>query len=172
MLTHSYMLAHTHSRLQTHSLTHTHEPCRLQPHLGPGVKVSASRPPPLSGPVCPGSKPTGTLRNPPASELPLPAPPPHQFVLTNVSTGRLFLSFQRDFLSMELVEGQVRLTFDLGSGALVLTSSRRYNTGSWYKLTLQRNRRKGARPPGGGASRLLPVAVACFCLRLPVRHGC
>nr|XP_057915603.1 laminin subunit alpha-1 isoform X1 [Doryrhamphus excisus] len=49
----------------------------------------------------------------------------------------------RDFLSIELVEGSVRLTFDLGSGALVLTSSRKYNTGMWHKVTLQRNRRKG-----------------------------
>ncbi|XP_054863033.1 laminin subunit alpha-1 isoform X2 [Amphiprion ocellaris] len=48
----------------------------------------------------------------------------------------------RDFLSMELVGGRVRLTFDLGSGALILTSSRKYNTGVWFKITLQRNRRK------------------------------
>uniref|UniRef100_A0A665TLL1 Laminin, alpha 1 n=1 Tax=Echeneis naucrates TaxID=173247 RepID=A0A665TLL1_ECHNA len=49
----------------------------------------------------------------------------------------------RDFLSMELVGGCVRLTFDLGSGALVLNSNRKYNTGVWYKITLQRNKRKG-----------------------------
>uniref|UniRef100_A0A3Q3N9Y2 Laminin subunit alpha-1 n=1 Tax=Mastacembelus armatus TaxID=205130 RepID=A0A3Q3N9Y2_9TELE len=49
----------------------------------------------------------------------------------------------RDFLSLELVEGHVRLTFDLGSGPLILTSSRKYNTGMWYKITLQRNKRKG-----------------------------
>ncbi|KAI3355620.1 hypothetical protein L3Q82_018448 [Scortum barcoo] len=49
----------------------------------------------------------------------------------------------RDFLSMELVEGHVRLKFDLGSGALILTSNRKYNTGVWYKITLQRNKRKG-----------------------------
>ncbi|XP_061568927.1 laminin subunit alpha-1 [Cololabis saira] len=49
----------------------------------------------------------------------------------------------RDFLSIELVEGRVRLTFDLGSGALVQTSNRKYNTGVWYKITLQRNKRKG-----------------------------
>ncbi|XP_068604397.1 laminin subunit alpha-1 [Brachionichthys hirsutus] len=49
----------------------------------------------------------------------------------------------RDFLSMELVEGRIRLTFDLGSGALILTSSRKYNSGVWYKITLQRNKRKG-----------------------------
>ncbi|XP_078018932.1 laminin subunit alpha-1 [Epinephelus lanceolatus] len=49
----------------------------------------------------------------------------------------------RDFLSMELVEGLVRLTFDLGSGSLILTSNRKYNTGVWYKITIQRNKRKG-----------------------------
>ncbi|XP_067342410.1 laminin subunit alpha-1 isoform X1 [Channa argus] len=49
----------------------------------------------------------------------------------------------RDYLSLELVEGRVRLTFDLGSGALILTSNRKYNTGAWYKITLQRNKRKG-----------------------------
>lgn len=50
---------------------------------------------------------------------------------------------QKDFLSLELVEGHVRLAFDLGSGALIKTSSRKYNTGIWYKVTLQRNKRKG-----------------------------
>ncbi|PWA15691.1 hypothetical protein CCH79_00019580 [Gambusia affinis] len=49
----------------------------------------------------------------------------------------------RDFLSLELVEGHVRLTFDLGSGTLVQTSNRKYNTGVWFKVTLQRNKRKG-----------------------------
>ncbi|KAI4794688.1 hypothetical protein KUCAC02_031907 [Chaenocephalus aceratus] len=49
----------------------------------------------------------------------------------------------RDFLSMELVGGHVRLTFDLGSGALILTSNRKYNSGVWYKITLQRSKRKG-----------------------------
>ncbi|KAM8731402.1 laminin subunit alpha-1 isoform 1-T1 [Acanthopagrus schlegelii] len=49
----------------------------------------------------------------------------------------------RDFLSMELVDGRVRLTFDLGSGALILTSNKKYNTGVWYKITLQRSKRKG-----------------------------
>ncbi|KAM9337101.1 laminin subunit alpha-1 [Symphorus nematophorus] len=49
----------------------------------------------------------------------------------------------RDFLSIELVDGHVRLTFDLGSGALVLMSNKKYNTGVWYKITLQRSKRKG-----------------------------
>uniref|UniRef100_A0A4W4DP19 Laminin, alpha 1 n=1 Tax=Electrophorus electricus TaxID=8005 RepID=A0A4W4DP19_ELEEL len=49
----------------------------------------------------------------------------------------------RDFLSIELVEGRVRLTFELGSGPLTLTSTKAYNTGVWYKIALQRNKRKG-----------------------------
>ncbi|XP_066538803.1 laminin subunit alpha-1 [Hoplias malabaricus] len=49
----------------------------------------------------------------------------------------------RDFLSIELVEGRVHLTFELGSGPLTLTSSKAYNTGAWYKIALQRNKRKG-----------------------------
>ncbi|XP_067290870.1 laminin subunit alpha-1 [Pseudorasbora parva] len=49
----------------------------------------------------------------------------------------------RDFLSIELVEGKVHLTFELGSGALTMTSNRTYNTGSWYRIALQRNKRKG-----------------------------
>lgn len=62
----------------------------------------------------------------------------------------LFFSFffclvfsQRDFLSIELVEGKVHLTFELGSGPLTLTSTKVYNTGVWYKIALQRNKRKG-----------------------------
>ncbi|XP_016098672.1 laminin subunit alpha-1 [Sinocyclocheilus grahami] len=49
----------------------------------------------------------------------------------------------RDFLSIELVEGKVHLTFELGSGALTLTSNRTYNTGTWYRIALQRNKRRG-----------------------------
>uniref|UniRef100_W5LFW3 Basement membrane-specific heparan sulfate proteoglycan core protein n=1 Tax=Astyanax mexicanus TaxID=7994 RepID=W5LFW3_ASTMX len=49
----------------------------------------------------------------------------------------------RDFLSIELVEGKVHVTFELGSGPLTLTSSKAYNTGVWYKIALQRNKRKG-----------------------------
>ena len=50
---------------------------------------------------------------------------------------------QRDFLSIELVDGKVRLTFELGSGPLTMTTTKVYNTGTWYKIALQRNKRKG-----------------------------
>uniref|UniRef100_A0AAY4A3J5 Laminin, alpha 1 n=1 Tax=Denticeps clupeoides TaxID=299321 RepID=A0AAY4A3J5_9TELE len=49
----------------------------------------------------------------------------------------------RDFLSIELVEGKVRVTFELGSGPLTMTSTKAYNTGIWYKIAIQRNKRKG-----------------------------
>ncbi|XP_031440246.1 laminin subunit alpha-1 isoform X2 [Clupea harengus] len=49
----------------------------------------------------------------------------------------------RDFLSIELVDGKVRLTFELGSGPLTMTTTKVYNTGTWYKIALQRNKRKG-----------------------------
>ncbi|XP_036374630.1 laminin subunit alpha-1-like, partial [Megalops cyprinoides] len=48
----------------------------------------------------------------------------------------------RDFLSIELVEGKVRLTFDLGSGLLTLTSTKAYNIGNWYRITLLRSKQK------------------------------
>ncbi|XP_069368064.1 laminin subunit alpha-1 isoform X2 [Paralichthys olivaceus] len=69
------------------------------------------------------------------------------FQFKTLSPGGLLLYLAsnntRDFLSIELVEGRVRLTFDLGSGVLILASNRKYNRGVWYKITLQRNKRKG-----------------------------
>ncbi|XP_013373113.1 PREDICTED: laminin subunit alpha-1 [Chinchilla lanigera] len=49
----------------------------------------------------------------------------------------------KDFLSIELVHGRVRVMVDLGSGPLTLTTDRRYNNGSWYKIAFQRNRKQG-----------------------------
>ncbi|XP_078543662.1 laminin subunit alpha-1 [Lissotriton helveticus] len=49
----------------------------------------------------------------------------------------------RDFLSFELVDGRVRLTIDLGSGPLVMTTEKRYNDGAWYMLSYGRNKKKG-----------------------------
>ncbi|XP_044514002.1 laminin subunit alpha-1 [Gracilinanus agilis] len=49
----------------------------------------------------------------------------------------------RDFLSIELVDGRIKLTVDLGSGPLVLITDRRYNNGIWYKISFQRNRKQG-----------------------------
>uniref|UniRef100_A0A4X2L7R5 Laminin subunit alpha-1 n=1 Tax=Vombatus ursinus TaxID=29139 RepID=A0A4X2L7R5_VOMUR len=49
----------------------------------------------------------------------------------------------RDFLSIELVEGKVKLTVDLGSGPLALITDRRYNNGTWFKIAFQRNKKQG-----------------------------
>ncbi|KAM5218754.1 laminin subunit alpha-1 isoform 1-T1 [Hipposideros larvatus] len=49
----------------------------------------------------------------------------------------------KDFLSIELVHGRVKVTVDLGSGPLALVTDRRYNNGAWYKITFQRNRKQG-----------------------------
>uniref|UniRef100_A0A8C3QB86 Laminin subunit alpha-1 n=1 Tax=Geospiza parvula TaxID=87175 RepID=A0A8C3QB86_GEOPR len=49
----------------------------------------------------------------------------------------------RDFLSLELVDGKVRVTVDLGSGPLALTTENRYNNGTWYKISFNRNKKQG-----------------------------
>ncbi|XP_060056690.1 laminin subunit alpha-1 [Erinaceus europaeus] len=49
----------------------------------------------------------------------------------------------KDFLSIELAHGRVKVTVDLGSGPLALITDRRYNNGNWYKIAFQRNRKQG-----------------------------
>ncbi|XP_074843522.1 laminin subunit alpha-1 isoform X4 [Carettochelys insculpta] len=49
----------------------------------------------------------------------------------------------RDFLSLELVDGKVRLTVELGTGPLTLTTENRYNNGTWYKISFSRNKKQG-----------------------------
>uniref|UniRef100_UPI00398EB503 laminin subunit alpha-1 n=1 Tax=Pristiophorus japonicus TaxID=55135 RepID=UPI00398EB503 len=49
----------------------------------------------------------------------------------------------RDFLAVELADGKVRVTFDLGSGVLTLMSEKRYNNGTWFKIAFQRNKKLG-----------------------------
>uniref|UniRef100_A0ABM5GDG7 Laminin subunit alpha-1 isoform X1 n=1 Tax=Pogona vitticeps TaxID=103695 RepID=A0ABM5GDG7_9SAUR len=49
----------------------------------------------------------------------------------------------RDFLSLELVDGRVKLTVDLGSGPLTLQTESRYNNGTWYKISFSRNKKEG-----------------------------
>ncbi|XP_036906226.1 laminin subunit alpha-1 isoform X2 [Sturnira hondurensis] len=49
----------------------------------------------------------------------------------------------KDFLSIELVHGRVKVTIDLGSGPLALVTDQRYNNGTWYKIAFQRNRKQG-----------------------------
>lgn len=55
----------------------------------------------------------------------------------------LIIFYQRDFLAVEMADGKVRVTFDLGSGVLALMSKKRYNNGTWFKIAFQRNRKLG-----------------------------
>ncbi|KAH0617809.1 hypothetical protein JD844_016413 [Phrynosoma platyrhinos] len=49
----------------------------------------------------------------------------------------------KDFLSLELVDGKVKLMVDLGSGPLTLKTESRYNNGTWYKISFSRNKKEG-----------------------------
>ncbi|KAF7660100.1 hypothetical protein LDENG_00288180 [Lucifuga dentata] len=49
----------------------------------------------------------------------------------------------KDFMSLELSGGKVKMTFDLGSGIGTVTSLGRHNDGRWKSLTMSRNKRQG-----------------------------
>ncbi|XP_072412131.1 laminin subunit alpha-2 isoform X1 [Chiloscyllium punctatum] len=44
----------------------------------------------------------------------------------------------KDFMSVELTNGRIKVSFDLGSGAANITSKGRYNDGKWKSFTLSR----------------------------------
>ena len=46
-------------------------------------------------------------------------------------------------MTLELSEGKVKVTFDLGSGMATATSASRHNDGRWKSLTMTRNRKQG-----------------------------
>ncbi|XP_056150110.1 laminin subunit alpha-2 [Lampris incognitus] len=48
----------------------------------------------------------------------------------------------KDFMSLELSEGKVKMTFDLGSGVGTATSASRHNDGRWKSLTMTRNKKQ------------------------------
>uniref|UniRef100_A0A3B5PUP6 Laminin G domain-containing protein n=1 Tax=Xiphophorus maculatus TaxID=8083 RepID=A0A3B5PUP6_XIPMA len=48
----------------------------------------------------------------------------------------------KDFMSLELSEGKVRVNFDLGSGVGRALSARRHNDGRWKALTMSRNKKQ------------------------------
>ncbi|XP_063307614.1 laminin subunit alpha-1 isoform X1 [Pelobates fuscus] len=49
----------------------------------------------------------------------------------------------RDYLSLEIVDGKIRLSVELGSGPFTLMTDGRYNDGLWYKVAFQRNKKQG-----------------------------
>ncbi|CAN9507937.1 unnamed protein product [Ophioblennius macclurei] len=48
----------------------------------------------------------------------------------------------KDFMSLELSEGKVKVSFDLGSGVGSDTSASRHNDGRWKSLTMSRNKKQ------------------------------
>uniref|UniRef100_A0A667YT36 Laminin G domain-containing protein n=1 Tax=Myripristis murdjan TaxID=586833 RepID=A0A667YT36_9TELE len=48
----------------------------------------------------------------------------------------------KDFMSLELSEGKVKVTFDLGSGVGTATLPSRHNDGRWKSLTMARNKKQ------------------------------
>ncbi|XP_058469730.1 laminin subunit alpha-2 isoform X2 [Solea solea] len=48
----------------------------------------------------------------------------------------------KDFMSLALTEGKVKVNFDLGSGVGSAISSIRHNDGSWKSLTMSRNKKQ------------------------------
>ncbi|MEQ2175454.1 hypothetical protein GOODEAATRI_018098 [Goodea atripinnis] len=49
----------------------------------------------------------------------------------------------KDFMSLELSDGKVRVNFDLGSGVGSAISANRHNDGRWKALTMSRNKKQG-----------------------------
>lgn len=56
----------------------------------------------------------------------------------------LFMSKERDFLSIEMVDGKLLFQYDLGSGRIKLQSMDRYNDDMWHSLQASRRNRDGA----------------------------
>ncbi|XP_030577117.1 laminin subunit alpha-2 isoform X2 [Archocentrus centrarchus] len=48
----------------------------------------------------------------------------------------------KDFMSLEMSEGKVKVNFDLGSGVGNAVSSNRHNDGRWKSLTMSRNKKQ------------------------------
>ncbi|KAJ0061005.1 hypothetical protein NL108_004717 [Boleophthalmus pectinirostris] len=48
----------------------------------------------------------------------------------------------KDFMSLELSEGKVKVNFDLGSGVGSAISTQRHNDGHWKSLTMSRNKKQ------------------------------
>lgn len=61
-------------------------------------------------------------------------------VYTDISLW--FFCLQKDFLSLELSEGKVKVNFDLGSGVGSAISTNRHNDGSWKSITMARNKKQ------------------------------
>ena len=49
-----------------------------------------------------------------------------------------FLCFQKEFVSMEIVDGFVVYKYDLGSGVAIITSTKTIDDGMWHAIIAER----------------------------------
>lgn len=73
-------------------------------------------------------------------------------------------SLQKDFMSLELFEGKVKMNFDLGSGVGTAISTNRHNDGRWKALTMSRNKKHGKTQD--------PGFIICAALQLNKERKC
>uniref|UniRef100_A0A3B4EIQ5 Laminin G domain-containing protein n=1 Tax=Pygocentrus nattereri TaxID=42514 RepID=A0A3B4EIQ5_PYGNA len=62
---------------------------------------------------------------------------------TNALMMYLATKDMKDFMSVELSDGRVKVSYDLGSGTGSIISEKRHNDGRWKSLTMSRSRKEG-----------------------------
>uniref|UniRef100_A0A8C9W1A7 Basement membrane-specific heparan sulfate proteoglycan core protein n=1 Tax=Scleropages formosus TaxID=113540 RepID=A0A8C9W1A7_SCLFO len=74
------------------------------------------------------------------------------FKFRTFSTDALLMYFAtkdlKDFMSAELSDGRLKVSYDLGSGPAVVTSVKRYNDGRWKSFTMARMTKQGLNSEG------------------------
>ncbi|XP_058880004.1 laminin subunit alpha-2 isoform X3 [Acipenser ruthenus] len=68
------------------------------------------------------------------------------FKFRTFSTNALLMYFatkdMKDFMSVELNDGRIKVSYDLGSGTASVSSTQRHNDGKWKSLTMSRVQKK------------------------------
>lgn len=65
-------------------------------------------------------------------------------------------------MSVELNEGRVKVSYDLGSGMGSITSDKRHNDGKWKSFTMSRMRQKGTDVAENKHLTIKPSTFACI----------
>uniref|UniRef100_A0AAY4BZ23 Laminin subunit alpha 2 n=1 Tax=Denticeps clupeoides TaxID=299321 RepID=A0AAY4BZ23_9TELE len=68
---------------------------------------------------------------------------PFRTLSTDALVMYLATKDMKDFMSVELRSGQIKVSYDLGTGTGSITSTKRYNDGQWKSFTISRSRNRG-----------------------------
>uniref|UniRef100_A0AAY4DVF4 Laminin subunit alpha 2 n=1 Tax=Denticeps clupeoides TaxID=299321 RepID=A0AAY4DVF4_9TELE len=68
---------------------------------------------------------------------------PFRTLSTDALVMYLATKDMKDFMSVELRSGQIKVSYDLGTGTGSSTSTKRYNDGQWKSFTISRSRNRG-----------------------------